>query len=98
MIQVLKQPIDLNDDELAKIFDAVIDHPFDKWILDDLNINKDVHSFIHRVNIFCENTGYSVNIIGKYHIEVSSSVGYKVKLDTLKLFTCLLEIGAIKLN
>jgi len=98
MIEVLKKPIDLEEQELAKIFDSVIDHHFDKWILDDLNINKEISSSIESVNVFCESTGYSLTIIGKYDIELSSLIGCKITLNTINLFKCLLEIGAIKIN
>jgi len=97
-IEVLKQPIDLSNKELTKIYESTIDCSFDKWIIDELLINKDIYSQVPVVNISCKNTGYSLNIKGCYNVELSSSVGYKSRVNVFGLFKCLFEIEAIKIN
>ena len=100
MITILKQPKDLKDNELSKIFDSVIDHSFDKWVLDDLRIEKNngYGKNINVTTISCNLTGYYLWINEEYIIKASSSEGFDVPLNMVKLFSCLLEIGAVKLN
>lgn len=98
MIEILKQPIDLSNDELKKIYESATTFSFDKWIIDDLKIEKDLYLFIPTIYIVCNNTGFSLTIKGEYNIEITSSIGYKSIYNTIDLMKCLLEIGAIKIN
>jgi hypothetical protein len=98
MIEILKKPIDLNNEELKKIYESATTFSFDKWIIDDLKIERDLYSIIPTIYIVCDNTGFSLTIKGEYNIEITSSIGHKSMYNTIDLMKCLIEIGAVKYN
>lgn len=98
MIQVLKQPIDLSDLELIEVYKSANVCSFDKWIYDDLKIQRDLHSQIPTISIVCDNTGFNLFIRGEYEIELLSSIGHKSVVSTIELIKCLIKISAIKYN
>jgi hypothetical protein len=98
-IDILRQPKDLTNEELSKVFDSVIEFDFSKWILEELKIERDngYGRNLNVVTIHCKNTGYNLLIYQGYVIKASSSDGFDMPLSVISLFNCLLDIGAVKL-
>lgn len=98
MVEIIKQPIDLQDSELKKLFVSVINFNFDEWLINELKITKTTYEDMGSiVDINCFNSGYSIIVKDDYKIEISS-YNSNHTANIIDVFNCLLEIGAIKIN
>lgn len=98
MVEIIKQPIDLQESELKKLFVSVINFDFDEWLINELKITKTTYGEMGSiVDINCFNSGYSIIVKDDYKIEISS-YNSNHTANIIDVFNCLLEIGAIKIN
>jgi hypothetical protein len=99
MVEIVKQPIDLQDSELKKLFVSIIDFKFDDWIINELEIKKsEIDDTESIIDINCHNTGYSLMIYNNYKIDIESFDSNYNITNIIDVFNCLLEIGAIKIK
>ena len=96
-IEIIKTPNQLTKDELVSIFKKATGFNFQKYCIDEFEIDHNKNMFVPVTNISCKNTGYSAIIHKDYSIEVKSSVvQLSNKTNILGIADVLLSNGIIK--
>ena len=94
-IDILKKPSELTDSEIHKIFNcAFSDIP--QFVLQDLMSHTKSDGRNEYKQIFCNQTGYIINIYDNYDIFIESSVHPINKIPFLSIMNCLIQIEAIE--